>query len=622
MAEMIPESITRHGKATNGEKKVFKILRDALQPDDDNYVWYDTPVLGRYSDFIVFSQDLGIIIIEVKDWSIERFKEINPKQFVGDFYKVGQPVIVLNPLEQARSYTLKVSSLLKQSKLLTQQTGDYVGNPRFPIGRLVIFTNMQREQAKTIGLLNPSIIPHEQALFADDLNFDTDNRAACKAFFQKLKGSLAHDHINFSFEPLEYNEIQILRHILFPEIRIGQQHLIDYEEMSVKALDLQQEKVAKNIGEGHRILKGVAGSGKSVVLACRAKYLRQAHKDWRILVVCFNINLLNSLKLHILGGTNTDPKIEILHFHGLVKKLTQANLSRHDGENDDSYNTRIGELLYQHITQHNIEKYDAILIDEGQDLADDWVKCLTYLSNPETNSILFCYDPAQNVFGRQRPNWKSVGLNVQGKKPTELKECYRNTLQILGLASQFSGKNPPAVVLEDEIDELTTRLTPNTRFCISGSEPTIKKLNYQQDLIHYLVSAVKKALAKKYQLKDIGIVLTSDISRQHRMLQQLQDRFRQEFGENSIALVITRDQKINMDLAADSVKVMFIEGCKGLEFPIIFLVGLDLMPRQERDIEAERCLAYVGMTRAQSHLIMVHEERKGYASDVYEILGK
>lgn len=52
MAEMIPESITRHGKATNGEKKVFKILRDALQPDDDNYVWYDTPVLGRYSVLI------------------------------------------------------------------------------------------------------------------------------------------------------------------------------------------------------------------------------------------------------------------------------------------------------------------------------------------------------------------------------------------------------------------------------------------------------------------------------------------------------------------------------------------------------------------------------------------
>ncbi|PTQ90480.1 hypothetical protein [Agitococcus lubricus] len=45
------------------------------------------------------------------------------------------------------------------------------------------------------------------------------------------------------------------------------------------------------------------------------------------------------------------------------------------------------------------------------------------------------------------------------------------------------------------------------------------------------------------------------------------------------------------------------------------------MPRQERDIEAEHCLAYVGMTRAQDHLIMLHEEKKGYASDVYEILG-
>lgn len=33
----------------------------------------------------------------------------------------------------------------------------------------------------------------------------------------------------------------------------------------------------------------------------------------------------------------------------------------------------------------------------------------------------------------------------------------------------------------------------------------------------------------------------------------------------------------------------------------LFLVGLDLMPRQERDIEAKRCFAYVAMTRAQSY---------------------
>ncbi|WP_275656197.1 hypothetical protein [Agitococcus lubricus] len=42
-----------------------------------------------------------------------------------------------------------------------------------------------------------------------------------------------------------------------------------------------------------------------------------------------------------------------------------------------------------------------------------------------------------------------------------------------------------------------------------------------------------------------------------------------------MALVITREQKLNMDLSANNAKVMFIEGCKGLEFPIIFLIGLD-----------------------------------------------
>jgi hypothetical protein len=616
MAEMIPDSITRHGKATSGEKKVFKILRDALQPDDDHYVWYDTPVSGRYSDFIVFSQDLGIIILEVKDWSIERFKTVNPKTFSGFFYKPDQLVEVPNPLQQVRVYTSRVSNLIKQTKALTQQDGDYKGKPRFPIGRCVVFTNIRREQAKEAGMLDSSIIPSAQALFADDLSFDLDNKADCKVFFQKLKGALAYDHINFDFEPLSYSEIQLLRHILFPEVRIGQQSLLDDEELSIKALDIQQERVAKNIGEGHRILKGVAGSGKSVVLACRAKYLRQVSKDWKILVVCFNLNLLSPLKLHILGS-GEDERTDILHFHGLIKKVTNANLTRHNDENEQQYNARIGEQFFDFIQKKQVQKYDAILIDEGQDLSDDWVKCLTQLLNPETNSLLFCYDPAQNVFGRKRPNWKSVGLNVQGKRPTELKECYRNTLQILSLANQFSGKD---VVQDEDGDELTSKLIPSTRFCLSGSKPIIKKINYQQDLTNYLVNAISKAKGKGFALRDMAIVFPSEIGAKNRVLQDIQAGLKREFGENAAYAVIRREQKLHLDLAQDSVKIMFIEGCKGLEFPIIFLVGLDIMPRPERDVSAERCLAYVGMTRAQTHLLMLHQEDSGYATEVKNIL--
>ncbi|WP_171495013.1 nuclease-related domain-containing protein, partial [Acinetobacter seifertii] len=156
MAEMIPESILKVHSATSGEKKIFKILREALQPDDEHYVWYDTPVLGRYSDFVIFSQDFGIIVLEVKDWSKNRFKSFNPRTFRGNFYNENEEVEALNPLQQARNYVNKIRNLIKKNTSLTQTEGEYVGNIRFPIGKCIAFTNMSRKEANDLGLINDS----------------------------------------------------------------------------------------------------------------------------------------------------------------------------------------------------------------------------------------------------------------------------------------------------------------------------------------------------------------------------------------------------------------------------------------------------------------------------------
>ena len=64
--------------------------------------------------------------------------------------------------------------------------------------------------------------------------------------------------------------------------------------------------------------------------------------------------------------------------------------------------------------------------------------------------------------------------------------------------------------------------------------------------------------------------------------------------------------------------MMNVESSKGLEFPYVFFVGLDYMPRigENRDLDSERKLAYVGMTRAQSRLFILGCEDKGFLADV------
>jgi DNA helicase-2/ATP-dependent DNA helicase PcrA len=69
--------------------------------------------------------------------------------------------------------------------------------------------------------------------------------------------------------------------------------------------------------------------------------------------------------------------------------------------------------------------------------------------------------------------------------------------------------------------------------------------------------------------------------------------------------------------APDEVQMMTLHACKGLEFPLVFLLGLeeDLLPhaRLGQNVDEERRLFYVGVTRAQKHLILSRvRQRKRY----------
>jgi superfamily I DNA/RNA helicase len=124
-------------------------------------------------------------------------------------------------------------------------------------------------------------------------------------------------------------------------------------------------------------------------------------------------------------------------------------------------------------------QYQAVMIDEGHDFAPEWLKLVTQMVDPATNSLLVLYDDAQSIYERARSkqfSFKSVGIQAQGRT-TILKINYRNTKQILQTASLVAAD---LLTADDKDDDGIPLLKPVS--CgREGQAPIIIKLPSLRD---------------------------------------------------------------------------------------------------------------------------------------------
>lgn len=220
------------------------------------------------------------------------------------------------------------------------------------------------------------------------------------------------------------------------------------------AFDLEQKKVALVTIDGPQRIRGLAGSGKTIILTMKAALYHMAHPNEDILYTYYTKSLFGLIKNLIERfyrdfADNREPnwkKIHILHgWGGLELGGVYSTACTENGIEPITYNIarQHSSDPFDYVCMSILKtgkinpKYDLTLIDEGQDFPNHFYQLCYALSKEKR--IVWAYDDFQNIFDVNLQDEKNTfGKDLEGnylvdfsrnKNPLQdivLHTCYRN----------------------------------------------------------------------------------------------------------------------------------------------------------------------------------------------------
>jgi hypothetical protein len=588
VAVLIP-SIGTSAFDSTGERRLAERLEQKL--DADYLLWHNVPIGPKqtHPDFVVLHPRHGLLILETKDWRLDTIRQATRQAW--DILVDGQIKVVMNPLVQARFCAIQVVNALERDKQLIQSNGSHQGKLAFPWGHGVVFTRITRKQFDDAGL-GEAIAPH-YVICKDEMEESAD----AEAFQQRLWGMFAHSFGGVISLP----QLDRVRWNMFPQVRVQTQGaLFDDNDADaelpdiMRVMDLQQEQLARSLGDGHRVIHGVAGSGKTMILGYRAEYLAKAStaSSKPILILCYNEPLAVKLE-SVIEAKGLSAKVHVRNFHKWCRQQLVAFGQAIPPQSNNMFDEMVNNVI-RGVDRKQIPaaQYLAVLIDEGHDFAPEWLKLVTQMVSPETNSLLVLFDDAQNINDRARSkqfSFKSVGIQASGRT-TILKINYRNTRQILQTASLVAAD----LLTADDKDEDGIPMLKPVSCGRDGQAPIIIKLPNLRDEAFAIADHLASVHKEGFAWGDMAVLCadwaTMDLCASALAQRKLPHRVRKRSG----------DYQPN----ANAIQVMTMKVSKGLEFPVVALPGVGHMPAPGQDEKEAARVFYVAATRATQRLML------------------
>ncbi|MFW9830096.1 MAG: NERD domain-containing protein, partial [Candidatus Thorarchaeota archaeon] len=287
--------------ATSGERAFFNRIQ-SIYPEENNILGYFEPDIGGlHPDYVILSPMFGVIIAEIKDYS-EKYLKTIPKAGKWEWFKYEGIELIDNPFDQIYQYYRVIKDRVDKCHFPKEF--------KVPITRIVVFTQISKDN-HVASKIN-EILPIQVNI----------------CFKQSFTNSISFKEFLDDILPIDFqinkNDFDLLRANIIPTCRLPtpkQSDLMEYFscEDQVKLLDQEQERLARALGEGHRLIFGVAGSGKTVLLIARARILAKRHPDWKILILCYN-KLLKNMFFNLLNPQDYEADIIINTFHGWARR--------------------------------------------------------------------------------------------------------------------------------------------------------------------------------------------------------------------------------------------------------------------------------------------------------------
>lgn len=427
-------------------------------------------------------------------------------------------------------------------------------------------------------------------------------------------------------------------------------------EDSIANLDRQQSAAVIETVEGVQRIRGLAGSGKTIILALKVAYLHAKNPDWKIAVTFNTKSLKEQFKKfirmftyeHIQEEPNWD-NIHVIHawgsptydgiYYNLCKEHNIEYIDfKHSRRLTSIYGKEFDVICEKALTEINqfVPKYDLIVVDESQDFSKNFLKiCFNILKDPKR--LVYAYDELQslnkktmdspeNIFGQDKHKNPLVKLENRINQPKEdiiLYKCYRNSKETLttahalgfgiyredGLVQMFENstlwkdigyKLLSGSLVDGQKVELSRDAETSPSFLSEHSNVEdmicFKTCADNLDQIEYIVTSIEKNLQEDELKLDDIIVINLDPLTTKNVVGAFRQKLYEKGINSNLAGVSTSPDIFYTD---DAITFTGIYRAKGNEAPMVYIINSQYS-YSGYELAKKRNILFTAMTRSKA----------------------